>query len=104
MILPYGASSRVIDLERERRADRERAVLDHAGMDEQVARLLLGVGDLETKPLAEHEPGVADLAAGLAVERRLVKHDGAALPGLEGGTSLPSFTSAATTPSARSVS
>ena len=37
----------VIDLERERVADLQRALLDRAGMHEQVARLLLGVGDAE---------------------------------------------------------
>ena len=35
----------MIDLERERGADLERALLDRAGMHKHVARLLLGIGD-----------------------------------------------------------
>src|SRR5581483_9923935 len=46
---------------------------------EQVAGLLLGVGDTEANAVSGHDTGVADLAAGFAVERRLVHHDGAAL-------------------------
>ncbi len=52
-------------------------------MDEHVARLLLGVGDNDGDALAPHLALVADLAAALAVERRLVDHDGAALAGLQ---------------------
>src|SRR5882757_7109842 len=52
-------------------------------MYEQVAGPLLGIGDAESHALASQHAGVADLAAGLRVERRLVQHDRAALAGLE---------------------
>ena len=52
MMLADGAAARMIDLERERRADLERALLDRAGMHEQVARLLLGVGDAKAHAVA----------------------------------------------------
>jgi len=64
-----------------------------------------GIGDAESHALAGHQAGIADLAAGFRVKRRLVQNDGATRAGLERlSTSLPSFTSAATTPSAVSVS
>ena len=55
MVLPDRAAARVVDLERERSADLERALLDRAGMHEQVAGLLLGVGDAEAHALAGHD-------------------------------------------------
>ena len=64
--------------------------------------LLLRVGDAEAHAVARSiSAGVADLAAGLAVERRLVEHD-ARRPRRpsRSATSLPSRTSAATSPSA----
>src|SRR5262249_50375867 len=64
-------------------ADLERALLDRAGMDEHVARLLLSVGDGKAHALAAHDAGVADLTARLRVERRLVEDDGAALAGTQ---------------------
>src|SRR5262249_36999072 len=83
MVLPDGAPARVIDLERERGTDLQRALLHHAGMHEDVARLLLGVGDLEANALAGHHTGIADLPARLGVERRLVDDNRAALARLE---------------------
>ena len=47
MVGADGAAPRVIDLEQQRGADLERALLDRAEMDEQVAGLLLRVGDAE---------------------------------------------------------
>ena len=47
MVGADGGAARVVDFERERLARLERAFLDDAGMDEQVAALLLGVGDAE---------------------------------------------------------
>ena len=52
-------------------------------MHEEIAGLLLGVGDAKPHALAGHHAGVADLAAGLGIKRRLVQHDRAALAGLE---------------------
>src|SRR5260221_6956851 len=79
MISPDVATAGMIDFERERGADLERALLDSSGMDEHVARLLLGVGDGKVHAVAAHDAGVADLTAGLGVKRRLVEDDGAAL-------------------------
>ena len=52
-------------------------------MHEQIVGLLLGVGDAKPHTLAGHQAGVADLAAGFRIKRRLVQDDGAALAGLE---------------------
>ena len=81
MISPDAATAGMIDFQRERGADFERALLDGSRMDEHVARLLLGVGDGKVHAVAAHDAGVADLTAGLGVKRRLVEDDGAALPG-----------------------
>ena len=67
----------MIDLERQRRAGLQRALLDGAEMHKEIAGLLLGVGDAKPHALAGHHAGVADLAAGLRIKRRLVQHDGA---------------------------
>ncbi len=79
MVFPDRAAAVMIDFERERGADLERAFLDDTDVHEHVAEVLLRVGDLEAHAIGRHHPGIADLAAGLAVERRLVEHDGAAV-------------------------
>src|SRR6201987_2648366 len=84
MISADGAAPGVVDLERERGADLERAFLQPSGMDEQVPRLALRIGDGKTHAFAGHDAGVADLPARLAVERRLVEDDGAALARAQG--------------------
>ena len=73
----------MIDFELQRGAHLQRALLHRAEMHEQIAHLLLRVGDAELDALARQQAGVADLAAGLRIERRLVQHDRAALAGLE---------------------
>ena len=78
MVLADVAAPGVIDFERERSAGGQRAFLDGAGMHEDVAGMLLRVGDAKAHAVAAHEAGIADLAAGFAVERRLVEHDRAA--------------------------
>src|SRR5688572_32059779 len=88
MILSYGTPTRMIDLERKRGAGLQRALLDRADVHEQVAPLLLSVGDTEAHAVASHHAGVADLAAGFAVERRLVDDDSAALAPAERGCLL----------------
>ena len=50
-------------------------------MHEKIARLLLRIGHAEPHAVAADQPGVADLPAGLAVERRLVHHQRAGLAG-----------------------
>ena len=61
-------------------ATREPPRLERADMDEEPVRLALRVGHAEARArLRLDHPGVADLAARLAVERRLVDHDRAAL-------------------------
>ena len=60
----------------------EGARLDPADVHEHVAQLLLRVGDAEQRALgALDDARVADLAAGLAVERRLVEHERGLLAG-----------------------
>src|SRR5262252_11042417 len=78
-----GAAAGMIDFKRERGADLERALLDRAGMDEHVARLLLGVSDGKVHALAAHDAGVADLTTLLRVKRRLIEDDRAALAGTQ---------------------
>ena len=46
-----------------------------AEMHEEIAGLLLRIGDAELDALADQHAGVADLAAGLRIERRLVQND-----------------------------
>src|SRR5439155_13780217 len=62
--------------------------LDRAGMHKNVARLLLRVGNAHAHPLAGHYAGVADLTAGLAVERGLIDENRAALALIERGDLL----------------
>src|SRR5262249_22693440 len=50
---------------------------------EQVAGFLLRVSDAETHAIRAHCAGIANLAAGLAIERRLIEHDRAALARFE---------------------
>ena len=95
---------RVIDLQQQRGAGLQGALLDGAEMHKEIAGLLLGIGDAEPHALAGHHAGVADLAAGLRIKRRLVQHDGAGLAGLEAVDFLAVLDDAPTTPSAVSVS
>src|SRR5262249_56251742 len=73
MVLPDGLPARVVDLERERRAGLERALLQHAEMHAQIARLLLGVGYAQQHAVRAHGTGIADLTARLGIERRLIE-------------------------------
>ena len=67
---------RDVDGKPHRLAGHEAATLDRAEMDEEAVGLLLRVGDTEARAVLRFDrAGVADLAAGLAVERRLVDHD-----------------------------
>ena len=76
MVGADGRAARVIDLEIDGLALIEAAALDLAEVHEQGARLLLRVGDAEHRALsAADDAFVADLAAELAVERRLVDDD-----------------------------
>ena len=72
-------AARVIDIEFQRRSGAERAFLDGDAMGEHVARHLLRVGDAHPHAVRMHDAGVADLSAGLAIERRLVEHHESAL-------------------------
>ncbi len=73
----------MIDIELQCRAGFQRALLDGAEMDKEIAGLLLRIGDTKTHAFADHHAGVADLTAGFRVKRRLVQHDRAALARLE---------------------
>jgi hypothetical protein len=96
-------AARVIDLERERVPTFSVPCSTVPAVHEHVARPLLRVGDARATPSAVIA-GIADLSAGLAVERRLVEHDLPLSPAFSSAISLPSRTSAVTTPSALSVS
>src|SRR3989304_7795650 len=52
-------------------------------MPEEIARLLLGVGNAEARALGRKHAVIADLAAGLAIERRLVDQHRALLTGFQ---------------------
>ena len=69
----------MVDPQRQRRADLQRPLLDLDLVDDQVAEPLLRVEHVEPQAGREHQPGVADLAARFAVERRLVEDEPAAL-------------------------
>ena len=73
----------MIDVELQRSAELQGALLHRALMHPEIARLLLRVGDAEFDALAREQAGVADLAAGLRIERRLVQHDRAGIACLE---------------------
>ena len=73
----------MIDGELERAADTQRAFFDRYTVAEHVARELACVGDARGEPIRMHDADVADLAAGLRVERGLVENDDAALAGGE---------------------
>ena len=45
-------------------------------MNKQIAEFLLGIVDTEENAACAHDAGVADLAAGFAIERRLIEDDG----------------------------
>ena len=68
-------AARVVDLELDRVADCERAGLDLADQDERVTARLLGVVDPDLRAPRQDDACVADLAAGLGVERRLIERD-----------------------------
>src|SRR3974377_607027 len=53
-------------------------------MHEEAAGPLLGIGDAEFDALARKRAGIADLAARLRIERRLVQNDAAALARFQG--------------------
>ena len=83
VIGPDRRASGVIDIELQCRSRLQGALLHRAQMHEQIAGLLLGLGDTEAHALAGHHTGVADLTAGLRIERRLVQHDRARLARFE---------------------
>ncbi len=73
----------MIDIELQRGAGLQGALLHGAQMHEEIAGLFLGLGDADSHALAAHHAGVADLAAGFRIERRLVQDDRARLARLE---------------------
>ena len=79
-------AARGVGLELDRVADRQRPALEPADMDPEIAQPLLRVGDLDQGRAAADGAGVADLAAGFAVERGLVgdHHDRAGLGARDG--------------------
>ena len=75
VIGPDRRAARVIDRELERDPGADFAFLDDAFMHEEVAELLLRIGDAKAHAGGAHDAGVADLTAGLAIKRRLIEND-----------------------------
>ena len=67
-------AARVVDFELRRRTRRDRTRNHLAMVHEQPVALLLRVGDGDLESAAADDAGVAHLAAGLAIKRRLVHH------------------------------
>src|SRR5262249_16912284 len=83
------AAAGLIDLERQRRARFHHAFFDSADMRVDIAGIFLRVGDFETNAVGRHDAGVADLAAGFTIERRLIEDDAPAPPLFHPLDSLP---------------
>src|SRR5690242_19648745 len=73
----------VIDLEFDRHAGPRGAFVDYHVMDDEIAELLARVGDFGPESRTSDFAGVADLAAGVAVEWRLVEDQRSALACIE---------------------
>ena len=94
----------VVNQQFDRRAGAHFALVDAAGMDEQIADLALGISDREGEPLRAGNPSrVTDLAARFPVKWRLVDDQRAFLAGGQ-SIDLGAGLSATTSPSALSVS
>ena len=85
MIRPQAGARRVVDLEFDGIAGLQLALDDLAVVNEQALALLARVGDRERTALETDLAMVADLAAGLGVERRLVDDDCGLDAGLQRG-------------------
>ena len=82
----------MIDLKLNRLAHFEAALFHTAGMHKQVAQLFMCVSDAEQRALgAANDTLVADLPAGLAIERRLVQHDRRLVAALEAFYNFATF-------------
>ena len=78
----------MIDLKRECGTLFQRAFFDRADMGEHVAGIFLRIGDLKAHAVRLQDSGIADLAAGFAIERCLIEHDGATLALFQRGNFL----------------
>ncbi len=87
MVGPDGATAGVIDLRHERHAGSDGTLDDLDVMDEEIAELLAGIRHSKRDTRRRQRARVADLATGLAVERRLIEQE---LPGLAGRRAFPS--------------
>ena len=72
----------MIDFQLQRQAGLQRALLDRAEMDVEIARFLLRIGNAHARTVTGQHAGVTDLTAGFGVERRLVHHNGDAVASL----------------------
>ncbi len=71
------AATDVVEFSHHRLADQRGAAFHPSEVHEQVAKLLLRVGDHDMQPVGTGDgAGIADLSAAFAIERRLVQHDG----------------------------
>src|SRR6202047_2558215 len=76
MIGTYRLPSFVIDNQLKGKPEAHFAFFDQSFVNKQIAEFLLGIVDTEANAACTHDAGVADLAAGFAIERRLIEDDG----------------------------
>src|ERR1700724_1920115 len=71
----------VIDNKLKGKPEAHFAFFDQSFVNKQIAEFLLGIVDTEANTACTHDASVANLAAGFAIERRLIEDDG---PGFAG--------------------
>src|ERR1700736_463496 len=69
----------VIDNQLKGKPEADLAFFDQSFVNKQIAEFLLGIVDTEANAACTHDTGVADLAAGFAIERCLIEDDGSGL-------------------------
>ena len=73
MVGAHRTAAAMIDVKLDRKTDGGVAAFDSSVMDEQIAELFMRVGHAEAEIRRADQPGIADLTAGFAIERRLVE-------------------------------
>ena len=76
MVGAHRLPARLIDNQLNSKPATQLAFLHQSFVDKKIAEFLLGIVDTEANAACAHDAGVADLAAGFAIERRLIKDDG----------------------------
>src|SRR5580704_6702916 len=75
MIGAYCLPAFVIDNQLKGKPEAHLAFFDQSFVNKQIAEFLLGIVDTEANSVCTHDAGVSDLAAGFAIERRLIEDD-----------------------------